>query len=368
MQGLRKRCVVSHIGNIESRAQQLTPVILAGMYMAKRHRNLITRIADIGNLRAAYEKASRGRRQSSGYLNFKEYDSAWLQQLHETLLDGSYLAGTPREFWVYEPKPRLISALPFRDRVVQHAIVAVIGPIFEAGMMPQSYACRKGRGMHSGAIKTQQLMRKISQSGRPVYALKTDFSKYFHSIDRAVLWQQIRRKISCRATLSLLEIFTPHSGTGMPIGNLTSQLWANVYGTLVDRFLCQTLKMKHFVRYMDDIVILHNNRDVLRGVFDFLELYVSYRLKLRFSHWSIRPVSLGVNFLGYRIFNSYKLLRKQSVVRAKRKIKKHIKTRDHAALKRFAGSWLGHAQWADSHNLIRHLRQYARNSYVCTTE
>lgn len=323
--------------------------------MGKRHRNLIEQILDPENFREAYRKAALGKRRTAGYLAFKEHSAAHLASLREAIRERRYRPAPPRQFWVYEPKPRPITALQFRDRIVQHALVAVIGPIFEAAMLPQSYACRPGRGTHAGAIRVQAMIRHLERSGRPVYALKTDFSKYFYSIDRARLWRRLEAKVSCRHTLWLIEQFTPRTGDGLPIGNLTSQLWAGVYGTQVDRFLCQTLKIPTFARYMDDIVVLHNSRAVLEGVRDFLECFCLNHLRLEFSHWSILPVEQGVNFLGYRIFPGHKLLRRDSVKRAKRRIRALTKARDNEALKRFLGAWLGHARWADSHNLIRHL-------------
>jgi len=325
--------------------------------MGRKYRNLINNILDSNNFRLAYQKASAGRRKSSGYLNFKENYAANLQALIESIKNKQYQPGKPREFWVYEPKPRPITALPFKDRIVQHALVNIIMPIFEAGMLPQSYACRKGKGSHKGAIDTQATIRKLKKTGRPVFALKTDFSKYFYSIDRAVLWRQIEKKISCKHTLWLIEQFTPRHGDGLPIGNLTSQLWANVYGTLVDRFLAQSLKVKWFFRYMDDIVVLHHSRAYLEIVRDFLELYCNYQLRLFFSKSSIQPIERGVNFLGYRIWDNHKLLRKDSVRKAKRKIQRYKKAGDAVALKQFSASFTGHAKWADSHNLLNYLKK-----------
>lgn len=323
--------------------------------MGQKHRNLIDKILKDENFRLAHQKASRGRRHSYGYLCFKEHYAANLNELSAAIKQRTYSPGAPREFWVYEPKPRPITALPFKDRIVQHALINVIMPIFEAGMLPNSYACRKGKGAHKGAKHAQAVMRKMQKSGRPVFALNTDFSKYFYSIDRAVLWRQIRKKISCEHTLWLIKQFTPETGDGIPIGNLTSQLWANVYGTLVDRFLAQHLKVRHFIRYMDDIVVLHHSHAYLDAVRDMLEWYCQYSLRLFFSKWSIQPIERGVNFLGYRIWPTHKLLRKDSVRRAKRKLKHYRESRDFAALAAFSASFLGHAKWADSHNLIKHL-------------
>ncbi|MGM0783906.1 MAG: reverse transcriptase domain-containing protein [Pseudomonadota bacterium] len=322
--------------------------------MAKRYRNLIGRIADPDNLWAAYQQASRGRRNSAGYLKFKEYEATWLEKLRRDILGKTYRPGRPREFWVYEPKPRPITAAPFQDRVVQHALCNVIGPIFEAGMMPQAYACRKGRGMHSGAIRTQALMRQTRRRG-DLYCLKTDFSKYFYSIDRPLLWRRIEAKISCRHTRWLIERFTPREGVGLPIGALTSQLWANVYGTEVDRFLAQTMGESRFVRYMDDLCVFGHSRSYLHALRDWLEMFCHHALGLTFSKWSVQPASRGVNFVGYRIFLTHKLLRRDSVRRAKRKIKRYTLARDKEALRFFLAAWLGHARWADSHNLLRSL-------------
>ncbi|MBE0505902.1 MAG: Retron-type reverse transcriptase [Marinospirillum sp.] len=332
--------------------------------MGKRYRNLISMVTCPENIRDAYRKASKGRRSSSGYLNFKEYEAFNLAKIRKEITDGSYRPGRHRRFYVYEPKQRLISALPFYDRVVQHALIAVIGPIFTRTMLHQSWACIKGRGMHDGAKAAQAMIRKKHKRG-DVYVLKTDYSKFFPSIRLDVLWERIEAKISCRATLRLIEKFTPRAGRGLPIGNLTSQLWANVAGTMIDRYLANDLRIGSFARYMDDIVVIHNSRAVLEGVRDFLDWYGNHSMDLFFSKESIRPASLGVNFLGFRIFKDYKLLRRDSVTRAKRKIRKYISNGEHDKLRLFAASWYGHAAWADSKNLLKYMNDYARCQYVC---
>lgn len=330
--------------------------------MGKKYRNLINLILDENNFRLAYDKASKGKKSTTAYLNFKEFEALRLKEFRDSIANKTYTVGTPKVFWVYEPKARPITAMPFGDRVVQHALVNILMPIFEAGFMPQSYACRSGRGTHSGVIRTQAMMRKLSKSDRPVYALKTDFSKYFYSISREVLWGLIEKKISCKHTLWLIEQFTPRAGYGLPIGNLTSQLWANVIGNEVDRFLAHRLKEGNFTRYMDDIVILHNSRLYLEALQGFLEVFCNYRMRLFFSRWSIQPISRGVNFLGYRIWETHKLLRKDSVRRAKRKIKLYIKNEQWEDLIKFKASFTGHAKWADTKNLINHLEGYG---HVC---
>lgn len=314
--------------------------------MGKKYRNLIQQIIRPDNLRNAYHKAATGKRMSVGALQFKEHAEANLNQLAHEISFGNYQQGEFHYFTVYEPKRREIASLPFRDRVVQHALVNVIAPIFENTFLPMSYACRKGKGTHKGAIRAQSIMRRLANNG-PVYCLKMDFSKYFASIDRAVLHRAIQKKISCRATLQLIETFTEKEGKGLPIGNLTSQLYANIYGTLIDRAMTQNLKVKNSVRYMDDTVVFSNHRGYLQGVKELLEWFIQNITGLKFSRWSIQNISRGVNFLGYRIWTTHKLIRKDSVKRARRKIQRLTGER----LDNFKAAWGGHTQWADTHNL-----------------
>ena len=303
-------------------------------------------IIDPDNMQLAYKKALNGKRASIGALQFKEYASINLLNLTREIANGTYTVGEFHKFKVYEPKEREISALPFRDRIAQHALVNVLSPIFERTFLPMSYACRVGKGTHKGAIKAQSIMRRLAKNGE-VYCLKMDFSKYFASIDRAVLHEQINKKISCKPTLNLIEKFTPKAGKGLPIGNLTSQLYANVYGTIIDRLLAQTLKVKNAVRYMDDTVIFSNSKSKLHDIKEIFEHLLKQLTGLNFSRWSIQNINRGVNFLGYRIWTTHKLIRKNSVKSAKRKTKKLKGER----LNRFIAAWIGHIQHANTHNL-----------------
>lgn len=321
--------------------------------MGRKFRNLIDPITDDANMRRAFRLTSRSKRLTPGYLEFKEYSVLNLEDLAAAMRDGSYRPGAPQEFRIYDPKERLISALPFEDRIAQHALCAVIGPIFEATLLPRSFACRPGKGTHAAAITLQSDMRRLLRDGEPLQVLKTDFSRYFYSIEHGALWRLIEAKISCRATLRLIEAMLPRSGIGLPIGSLTSQIFANVYAGVVDRHLQQDLGERYWYRYMDDIVVLGRTGDHLRRVRASIEDLSRDRLGLRFSKWSIQSATRGVNFVGYRIWDSHKLLRRDSVIRARRKIKAYRAAGDHDRLQRFLGAWLGHASWADSRNLIR---------------
>jgi len=326
-----------------------------GAVMARKHRNLIDAITADANMVAAYRRTARGRRLTAGHLEFKEFSALNLECLADEMRRGAYRPGEPRTFEIYDPKHRTISALPFRDRVAQHALCAVIEPIFDAGLLPRSYACRKGKGTHAGAVAVQAELRRLARGDTPIYVLKTDFSRYFASIEHGTLWRMIEAKISCRATLRLIEAIVPRSGIGLPIGSLVSQIFANVYAGALDRHLQQDLGERHWHRYMDDLVVLGPSIEHLRRLRVEIEAFSRDRLGLRFSKWSVQPVSRGVNFLGYRIWPTHKLLRRDSVQRARRKIKAFRAAGDHRRLALFLASWTGHASWADSHNLLRSL-------------
>ncbi|OYX80465.1 MAG: Retron-type reverse transcriptase [Bradyrhizobium sp. 35-63-5] len=328
---------------------------LFGSIMGKRYRNLIGRITAPETLRVAYRLTSQGKRLTAGFLNFKEYDALNLADLARDMARGDYTASAPHEFYILDPKRRLISALSFRDRVAQQALCLVIGPILDRALLPHCYACRKGKGTHAGVVAVQSDLRRLARRGA-VHVLKTDFSRYFASIERHTLWRMIEAKISCRATLRLIEAMVPRDGIGLPIGSLTSQIFANLYaGATLDRHLQQTLGEDYWYRYMDDLVVLGHDAEHLRAVKRSIEAFSRDRLGLRFSKWSIQPAARGINFLGYRIWPTHKLLRRDSVTRARRKIAAYRAGGDDGRLGKFLGAWLGHARWADSANLIRSL-------------
>jgi hypothetical protein len=319
--------------------------------MGKKHRNLIDRITADATMREALRLTSRGKRLTPARLEFKEFSILNLARLAQEMRDGSYREGAAHSFNIFDPKLRTITALPFRDRVAQHALNQVVAPIFEATLLPRTFACRPGKGTHRAAVTLQADLRRLA--GAPVFVLKTDFSRYFASIDRAVLWRLIEAKISCRATLRLIEAMLPRAGIGLPIGSLASQIFANAYGGVVDRHLQQDIGQRFWYRYMDDIVVLGRSSEHLRAVKTSVEDLSRRRLGLRFSKWSIQPAHRGVNFVGYRIWATHKLLRRDSVVRARRKIAAYCRAGDHERLEKFLAAWIGHASWADSRNLLK---------------
>jgi len=319
--------------------------------MGKKYKRLFEEIVSETNFEIAYKKTAKDKRRSHSYLEFKEYATLNLKLLRQEIADKAYIMGDYRQFKIFDPKERLISALPFRDRIVQHAINNVIEPIFEKTLLPYTFACRPNKGTHAGVVYIQSCLRKQQAT----HTLKTDFSKYFPSIERARLYQEIEAKIKCRDTLDLIKTIVPDSGTGLHIGSLSSQLWANVYGGIADRFIHHELKPFAWARYMDDIVVVDNDSIRLRDMKDRLEQFSKEEMRMNFSKWSVQSLSRGVNFLGYRMWPGYKLIRKDSVKRAKKKIAKFKKMNDQGGLDRFSAAWKGHVFWADSHNLLKTL-------------
>lgn len=319
--------------------------------MGLKYKRLFDKIVDIKNLQIAYKNTCKGKRDTYSYLEFKEFDQHNLLQIQKELISGNYKIGDYRNFFIYDPKKRLISALCFKDRIVQHALCNIITDIFDKTFLPNSFACRKEYGTHKGVIYIQSLLRRHNYK----YYLKTDFSRYFPSVDTNALHTMIRKKIKCNETYKLITEIVPLNTKGIPIGNLTSQLFANVYGNAIDYYLKHTLKINHFARYMDDIVVLGNNYKELYDIYNKIVEYSESLLKLKISKWNVSSTQKGINFLGYRIWKDYKLIRKLSVIRAKRKVKKYLKNNENDKLSRFLASWHGHIQWGNSHNLKNYI-------------
>lgn len=321
--------------------------------MGKKHKHLYGEIIREDTLQRAYHRASSGKKSSHGYLVFKEFAQTHIFALHQSLLDESWQPKPYRDFVIYEPKRRSISAPMFSDRIVHHALISVIEPIFDRTFLPYSFACRAGKGTHAGVRFVQSQLRKHNYP----YFLKTDFKAFFPSIDRAILHREFERKISCKSTLLLLRKIIPVSGVGVPIGALTSQLSANVYGNILDQYLHHVLKVP-FARYMDDVIVLGHDIQELRRVKDQIELFASQYMKLEISRWQIASTRRGINFLGYRIWAKHKLLRRSSVIRAKQRIRSYTQSNDWEKLYRFVNAWKGHASKADSANLKRYLDEH----------
>lgn len=295
--------------------------------MAKKHDHLIEQIADWDNLQLAFHRARSGKRDRTDVQAFA--GDLWLHlgNIQHHLLAGTYQMGNYRSFVVFEPKRREILAAPFGDRVVQHALLSVLEPIWDACMIEDTYACRPGKGVHAGVDRLQRWIRDMAK-GQPlesIWIAKTDFAGYFRNIRHADLKRICRRKIACQRTLQVLDaiIDSTPGGVGIPVGNLTSQWLANLLGGEFDQWIKRELGVKRYLRYMDDCVAIFPTQSAAEFFIRQLqERAVAHGLC--FSKWSVHRASQGINMLGYRIWPTHKLLRRRAVLAFRRDVR-HIR-------------------------------------------
>jgi len=338
----------------------------------RRFGNLFDQIASFENLFLASRKARRGKRLKDNVIRFEANLEEELFMLREELLAKTYEPGPYREFTIFERKPRKISAAPYRDRVVHHALCNIIEPIFERSFIFDSYACRTGKGTHRAVDRFTEFCRKNQ------FVLKTDIRKYFPSMDHTILFKKIERKIKCSDTLWLIktiidnsnrqdevndhfsgdDLFSPwERRRGIPIGNLTSQFFANIYLDDLDHYAKEVLECGCYIRYVDDIVVFGDDKKQLWKVKRGIEEYLEHdRLRLHPRKTYVLPVVIGTDHLGYRVFPTHRLLRKDNslcfarklVVMADRYSERLISFGDIDAS---VQSWIGHAKHADSYGL-----------------
>jgi len=323
----------------------------------RRHGNLWQQITSQENIRQAFIQAKKGKGFLHGVRRFQKDEDNNLRKVREMLIDKTFTTSAYTTKYIYEPKKRQIYALPFSpDRIVQHALMQVIIPIWEGLFIHDSYACRKGKGMHKGSQKTMQYVRKYK------YCLKCDISKFYPSVDHQVLLQIIKKKIKCKDTLWLIEniIHSMPGGKNVPIGNYTSQWFGNLYMNELDQWLKHEKKFSSFVRYCDDFVLFSDNKKELNAMASEIKDFCDQRLKMKLSKCSVFPVSHGVDFLGYRHFNNYILLRKSTSKRVKKRLHKLPGQFNEGEItfeqfRSSVASTIGWLKWAKTHNLKRSL-------------
>lgn len=275
----------------------------------KRAGNLYHRIAEIENLCLAFWKAAKGKGSGENVCQFRINLSEELQQLRREFLDGNVPLGNYHYFTIYDPKERVICAADFRERVIQHAVINVCEPYFEKYQMYDSFACRKGKGVDACLKRTQYFCRKYK------WFLKMDVHKYFDSIHHKVLLNLLARRFKDPELLDffakLIDTYEVQPGCGLPIGNLTSQYFANLYLATLDHMLKNVLKIEGYVRYMDDFILFSNDKEKLIQAQQTIVDFLQKKLKLLLNHPLLNQTKLGFSFLSYRIFpNKIRLTQK----------------------------------------------------------
>lgn len=325
----------------------------------KRYNNLFDKIVTLDNLYLADKRARRQKQHRPEIIEFDKSREKLLLDLQKKLINGEYRTSEYYIFKIYEPKEREIFKLPYYpDRIVHHAIMNIMEPIWVSSFVKGTYSCIKNRGIHK-ALK--DVKHALKDEANTQYCLKLDVRKFYPSIDHAILKQLIRKKIKDKRLLSLLDEII-ESAQGVPIGNYLSQFFANLYLTYLDHWIKEQKKVRYYFRYADDIVILGRDKQELRDLFYNIQDYLNNKLKLNFKdNWQIFKVdSRGIDFVGYRIFHTHTLLRKSIKKKFCKKINKLNKKQniDKDTYKQKICSYIGWIKYCNGRNLLNKMSKY----------
>ncbi|MBL7160897.1 MAG: hypothetical protein ISS93_03560 [Candidatus Aenigmarchaeota archaeon] len=333
--------------------------------------NLYNELYSFRNLELAYRKARKNKRCKRAVQEFEFNLEQNLLQLKHELETESYASRPLKQFVIRDPKTRTISASHFRDRVIHHALCNIIQPIFEKSFINDSCANQVGKGSGKALERFDVFKRKMSENGRTVnkpvnnstvigYVLKADIRHYFDTVDHNILLAIIQNKIKDSKIINLIKkILGNHntSGKGMPLGNLTSQFFANVYLGELDYFVKHRLRVRYYIRYVDDFVILHKSRKILEAykkqIKEFLE---SLKIRLHPDKSRIYPLHKGTEFLGFRVFYYHKLIKRSNMRRIRKRLLEfksiwgNDKELDQKILRSIDG-WCAYAMQGDTYNL-----------------
>jgi len=335
--------LLEEIGKILRRLDKKMPRKLNNFYLDK---------IKFRNMYEAYERAAKAKHENKEVVLFEMNLARNLFELCLDLYNGTYRVGQYRKFFVYEPKKREILALPFRDRVMQQWYVEeFIKPIFVPKMITDSHACIKGRGLHKAVGNLQRYMRNMYKVNPEFYIIKCDISKFFNNIDKHILIKIIEHRIKDKNFLKCTKtlIFDGSKRNGIPIGNYTSQFFANIYLTEMDVFIKQTLKINYYIRYMDDFILLVNSKEEAKETLRRIRLFLKDRLKLELNKkTNYFKAKQGVNFLGYHIFVQKMKLLNNNKKKMYKRVRKWNSLYDKNQLDIMKAaesfkSWIGHA-------------------------
>ncbi len=346
--------------------------------MARTFDGLFPQLTSFQNLYLAYSKASRGKRGQPAVAAFEYRLESQLFRLQAELQGHSYRPGPYQSFLIYDPKRRLVSAAPFRDRVVHHALCNVIEPLFERTFIGDSYANRVGKGTHAALDRAQSLARVYP------YVLQCDLRQFFPSVDHEVLRGILARKITDPDVMGLTDVilaggagilddeydqvyfpgddlFSALRPRGLPIGNLTSQFWANVYLNDLDQWVKRQLRCRGYVRYVDDFLLFGEDKRQIWEWKDSVRVCLdALRVTLHERESTVYPVANGIPFLGFRIYPTHRRLKRRNGLAFARRLRGYQRDLDRGRLDldglalRIQG-WVAHAAHGDTFGLRRAL-------------
>ena len=338
----------------------------------KTYTNLYEKLCSLENLEKAFQKAKERKSHKSCVIKFEENLNQELNNLKKELETFTYKPKPLKKFIIRDPKTRVIHASAFRDRVIHHALILIIAPIFEPTFIYDSYANQINKGTHKAVLRFDKFKRKVSQSGRLVsnnynnknlvrgFVFKADIKHYFDTVDHKILISIIKRNIKDKKVIWLIRQIlnnfnTEIKGKGMPLGNLTSQFFANVYLNDLDYYIKHELKAKYYIRYVDDFVILHKDKKTLEEYKIKINGYIkNLKLELHPTKSKILPLRNGLTMLGYRIFYHHKLLRKSNIRKFEKRLASKLKPYKqeliiYEELLESLRGWFGYALWANTY-------------------
>lgn len=338
------------------------------------YHNIYAEISTIENIFQTWAEFIKGKKTKADVLIFERFLEDNLFELYFSLKNKTYKHGDYKSFYVRDPKMRHISKARVKDRVVHHLVSQVLERVFEPSFYAHSYSCRKGRGIHKGVIAFAKMARVASKNNSSsLFILKCDIKKFFATVDHRVLFGIISAKIKDPDFLWLLNdiissfksdyTVDQNEPKGMPIGNLTSQFFANIYMDPFDRFVKDDLRVKYYIRYADDFVVLSNSKTYLEDLIPKLEEFLKEKLKLSFhpNKISIRNYYLGLDFLGYIIFPYFILPRTKTKRRIFKKLLKKVQLAKQGkisqqSLNQTIQSYLGYLSYANTYKLTQEMK------------
>lgn len=326
-------------------------------------KNLFEKAIDYNNLKESYKRTQFGKRKyKKEAILFDMARERNLVKLWRELKNETYTPSDYIEFKVYEPKERIINAPKIRDKIVQFSVHTVLQDVYYSKFINSSYACLEGRGTHRAVNKVQHNIRHCKWKNGGGWILKMDVAKFFYSINRDILKRIIRKKIKDKKFLMLLDKIidsSPEGEKGIPLGNVTSQDFANIYLNEVDQYAKRYLGLKYYVRYMDDIIIVVPTKEEAQDARDKIIKFLDEKLDLKTNNKTkIFPIEQGVNAYGFKIFTTHKLVRNSAKSAMKRRIKamdRKIQSGEISEkyVQNCVSSWLGHARHSNSYNLSK---------------
>jgi len=296
----------------------------------KSHESLFNDIISLENLFLAWEEFKKGKTKKVDVLDFEFKLEDNLFELHQELKNKTYKHSHYTSFNVCDPKLRRIHKACVRDRVLQHAVFRKLYPLFDGSFIFDSYSCRIGKGTHRASKRLENFSRKLSKNNkRNFLALKCDVRKFFDSVDKNILKKLIGKRIKDKDTswliYEIIDSFEKEKGKGLPLGNVTSQLFANIYLNEFDQFIKHKLKANYYLRYCDDFLILSDDKEYLFSCLEKISVFLKENLKLLLhpDKVSIIKYSQGIDFVGYVVLPHYKTLRTKTKKRIVKKVSKN---------------------------------------------